>query len=77
MPREPTRFPAPNPKVGRRDDMEHQVVNVKLEISKTLGYCPSGHITRYRILTEHGNVCAVCLANGNCDSWFEKKGVKA
>jgi hypothetical protein len=57
--------------------MEHQIVNVKLEISKTLGYCPSGHITRYRILTEHGNVCAVCLANGNCDSWFEKKGVKA
>ena len=51
--------------------MLDQVVDVKLKMFKKAKQCPSGHLTRYAILFEEKQTCSFCLANGNCDEWFD------
>ncbi len=51
--------------------MNEEIVDVKLKIFDKKKQCPSGHLTKYAILVGEKQSCSFCLANGNCDSWFQ------
>lgn len=51
--------------------MGEKIVDVKLKIFDEKKQCPSGHSTRYAVLVGDKQACGFCLADGNCDSWFE------
>ncbi len=51
--------------------MGAKIVDVQLKIFDEMKKCPSGHLTRYAIVVGQKQICSICLANGNCDSWFE------
>ena len=50
--------------------MLDKLIDIKLKIFDKEKQCPSGHLTRYAILFEGKQACMFCLANGNCDEWF-------